>query len=119
MDAPAHAQILLAALAQFERKAQGTAQSGDTLSAPSWREKRTGSLANGEAPGDAESPEHSYASPLWFPMLRGPAQLTQLRLNRRMRANRLSGGVGGVAGNSRHPDPIEPKTSRPCPRPYV
>ena len=23
-----------------------------------------------------------------------------------MRENRLSGGVGGVAGNSRHPDPI-------------
>jgi RNA-directed DNA polymerase len=58
---------------------------------------------------------HPYASTLWIPMLRGPAPLTQLRLNRRMRANRLSGGVGGVAGNSRHPDPIGVMGSRTLP----
>ena len=39
-------------------------------------------------------------------MFRRPARLTPLGLNRRMRENRLSGGVGGVTGNSRHPDPI-------------
>ena len=44
-------------------------------------------------------------------MFRRPARLTPLGLNRRMRENRLSGGVGGVTGNSRHPDPISRQES--------
>ena len=104
MDTPAHAQMFLAVLALLEGTAQGTTQTGTTLPAPSRRQKRARSLADGQAPNDAQSPECPHASALWIPMLRRPARLTQLRLNRRMRENRLSGGVGGVAGNSRHPE---------------
>src|SRR2546423_12114644 len=99
LDTAAHAQMLLATMALRQRTAQGPEETGSTLSAPARRSQWTRSLADDQTPSHAHRPGQPHPQVSWFPMLRRSAQLNQLvKLNRRMRANRTSGGVGGMAG---------------------